>query len=524
METSVRWLLTCSLCFGLIACSSARTNDAGAVAAGESAKVIRYRRNIDDLSQQELQAYEHAIQILKDRSETNPYDKSGYQWQAWIHNCPFIWRTSSGTGTHTTGTECDRIWNKPGDDYVRSHPGVCEHGKDLFLPWHRAQFYYFETLLRDADPDGSITDSRNLTGPGTKDVTVPYWNWTAKPSGERYPKALEAKDSPLYHEQRNHGKLTPSEEWLRRTVTNPLAVAEKTQNPDWPVFGGYAQEAPVGGYGDFESVHHNPMHSNYFGGDMRNPATAALDPGFFNFHAFIDLIFDVWIEEHGPGAITSKNHHLRADQPTSVTPAAGHRQGAGLPNMGQVSIYFDSAALGYGYEIRPKDRFPSQADLDAVLAGPEGSRVRFGQTAKSVFARTAGNGLYNPAAGPPTMIGSVAVSIPETVGGPNSVYVKLTRGHGADVSYLTDVYLHPDSVSFDPSDMKLRDQYVVKSSGYWGRNDGEVHHSAQYIIDLSSELHDLIMTSHAGQRWRATVVVSGAAPTTGFATVSLEAN
>jgi len=34
-----------------------------------------------------------------------------------------------------------------------AHPGMCEHGKDLFLPWHRAEFYYFEKILQGADPD-----------------------------------------------------------------------------------------------------------------------------------------------------------------------------------------------------------------------------------------------------------------------------------------------------------------------------------------------------------------------------------
>ena len=52
----------------------------------------------------------------------------------------------------------------------------------------------------------------------------------------------------------------------------------------------------VGGAGQFESAHHNPMHSLYFAGDMQNPRLAALDPGFFSFHAYIDLVFQFWLD------------------------------------------------------------------------------------------------------------------------------------------------------------------------------------------------------------------------------------
>jgi len=64
-----------------------------ALAGGASAQVPQ-RKNIDLLTAPELAAYEHAIQILKDRSAANPYDRTGYLWQAWVHNCPFIWQPS----------------------------------------------------------------------------------------------------------------------------------------------------------------------------------------------------------------------------------------------------------------------------------------------------------------------------------------------------------------------------------------------------------------------------------------------
>src|SRR5260370_964766 len=36
------------------------------------------------------------------------------------------------------------------------------------------------------------------------------------------------------------------------------------------------------------------MHGNYLGGLMADPSTAALDPIFWSFHAYIDLLFLQW--------------------------------------------------------------------------------------------------------------------------------------------------------------------------------------------------------------------------------------
>lgn len=250
------------------------------------------RKNIDDLTNQELAAFEHAIQILKDRSAANPYDEAGYLWQAWVHNCPSTWVPVDGKPDGRA--QCD-FWSAnrttppttPGVTYERRFPGMCEHGKDLFLPWHRAQFYYFEQILQATDPDGTVTDSRGITGPSTRDVAVPYWNWTRAPSGDRYPVALENRESPLYHENRIHDPIAPGE----APYASPLLIGYMIHNLDWPAFGGYAN-AQGAGYGRFEQMSHNPMHSEYFGGDMASPSTAALDPGFFVFHAYIDLLYE----------------------------------------------------------------------------------------------------------------------------------------------------------------------------------------------------------------------------------------
>src|SRR6266851_844013 len=336
--------------------------------AGGAAAQAPQRKNIDLLTAEELSAYEHAIQILKDRSVANPHDKTGYVWQAWVHNCPFIWQPASGIGASGShGENCDDAQSQPDPGLVAAFPGVCEHRKDLFLVWHRAEFYYFEQILRSADPDGTVTDSRGVTGPSTRNVAVPFWNWTRPPSGKRYPKAFEEKKSPLHHNNRKQDALTAEEKELFKQVTSPTAIAALVYDPDWKKFGGYPQEAPVGGYGQFESEHHNPMHASYFGGDMADPKRAALDPAFFSFHAYVDLVFQLWLDQHGTQSITSPSHFLKATQPVTVTPVPGHVQGAGIASMGQAGIYFNLANLGYGYEVTDADGLPRPEDVAAVL-------------------------------------------------------------------------------------------------------------------------------------------------------------
>src|SRR5436190_2520397 len=239
------------------------------LASGAAAQ-IALRKNIDLLTREELAAYEHAMQILKDRSQANGYDKSGYRWQAWVHNCPFIWQPSSGVGAHSD--DCDRgdppPDPPPGTNLVGVHPGNCEHFKDVFLPWHRAQLYYFEQTLRASDPDGTVKDSRGITGPSTKDVAIPFWNWTRPASGTRFPKAFEKDGSPLNHDNRKKSPLEPWERFLWRVIAGPHTIAALVYHGDWKHFGGYPQEAPFGGAGYLEALPHAFIHDTYVGGDM----------------------------------------------------------------------------------------------------------------------------------------------------------------------------------------------------------------------------------------------------------------
>ena len=104
------------------------------------------RKDINELSNSELANYIYALNILRDRSAQDPDDETGYDFQAALHNDVLV--------------------------------GPCEHGSDLFLPWHRAHLHYFEHLLQASDP------------PRTANVTIPYWDWLHPEVSGKFPAAF----------------------------------------------------------------------------------------------------------------------------------------------------------------------------------------------------------------------------------------------------------------------------------------------------------------------------------------------
>ena len=114
----------------------------------------RIRKNIDSLTPQGHVDYEHAV--------------SG------------CWRSRSRIRTASTGTRLEQLHD--------GELGPCEHANNTYMPWHRAHLFLFEEALRRSDP------------PRTENVTVPYWDWSALPSGSRFPKAFENTGSVLFHD------------------------------------------------------------------------------------------------------------------------------------------------------------------------------------------------------------------------------------------------------------------------------------------------------------------------------------
>ena len=160
-----------------------------------SAQVAKERKNIDNLFPKELAAYKHAISILQ--NSTDP--TSNYLYHANFHNL-----------------------------FLSTPPHGCEHGSDLFFPWHRYHLASFEKALQDTDPTHATLS--------TKDVTIPYWNWTQQASGQRYPKDFEneldgVNRNPLYDDFRNTAASAPF-----YTETYMTGIVQT--NADWNQFAG----------------------------------------------------------------------------------------------------------------------------------------------------------------------------------------------------------------------------------------------------------------------------------------------
>jgi tyrosinase len=492
--------------------------------SADAADILK-RKNIDDLTPAELSAYEHAIQIMKDRSAKNPYDKSGYLWQAWVHNCPATWVPKDGKPDNRV-PGCDFWLHRPSPDeskYVRAHPGMCEHGKDLFLPWHRAQFYYFEKVLQGTDPDGTIADSRGQAGPSTRMVTVPYWNWTRPPSGKRYPQALENPQSPLHHAKRAEDPIATG---MAYPYASRYPISYMIHFQDWPRFGGY-EKGTRGGFGSLESVSHNPMHSQYMAGDMGHPGTAALDPGFYSFHSYIDLILEQWIEANGTDDITSKDYFLRADQPPQVPPPPGFAPGLGNPSMGQVKLYLDTRKLGYEYEVKDEDKPVARAELIKII-GLENSPDPpvFGEAARSLLTRLLERGGYRPNA-TPGVVHTLDIAIPSVAPDSNDqrFFALFNRNpHEPDVSYQMDVYLYPKLAPFDPASEPFRNRYLAATGVYWGT--GAEHHHEQTTplrLDVTRAMLDLIGRGRSGETWLMSTAVTPLPVLTTFGAPTLDA-
>lgn len=371
-------------------------------ASPAAAQIARERKNIDDLTPQELAAYLHAIDVLKNRNDPT----NNYSYHANLHNL-----------------------------FVISPPHGCEHGNDLFFPWHRWHLVNFEKSLQASDPDHPTLS--------TKNVTIPYWNWTKRASGKRYPNAFEDPKYPvLYNEFRNTAASDPSydEAYMTRIVRG---------NPDWNAFAGGPKS-----YGALEIDSHNTMHSNYIGDLMARPSTAAEDPIYWSFHAFIDMQWDRWqkIYKKPP---TSQEKVLR-----------------GFRGSPKVTDTVDVTKLGYFYTHPPGSTDPPMRaapprlearvlELPTALAGVENLVAVWGGAGPFCFK------LADPKEFHRAQLWLEGVRIPATY------------------SYTVEVFIHQSEKKYRRSD--LAGAFCVWQ-GHW-TVDGKPHeHTGNVFLDVTDRL------------------------------------
>ncbi len=373
--------------------------------------------------------------------------------------------------------------------------------------------------MQAADPEGKY-------GPSTSNVTVPYWNFTKRPSGARFPKAYEDPDSPLYTIYRSSDAIqTPY------PFTSPYLLAYQIYFQDWNTFGGY----PVGGagnYGSFEAQIHNPMHSEYVNGHMASPSTAGLDPIFYAFHAYIDFIFEKWIEEHGVSTITSSRIFMRGEQDNELPKPVGFSEGTGTKrsvekngeytkNMGRGEIYFDTRKQGYAYLPGPDGEFIPKATIQDIIDQHAKAGFTFGDNKTSLFSELISYGSYSANANPAASFHS-DINLP-TSQRVEAAIVEIVRTSAShDYSFRADVYLHPQNVNANIANKQFRDRYLISSSAYWALADHHDHSmpgsgsSLRLNQTVTPMLNSLLRGGKGGETWQLTLAISSEDPDTNY--------
>lgn len=443
--------------------------DAAPLAASPR-QTVRVRKNLEELSRPEnaaeLNNLRHAFEVLIQRSLVNPDDPRGYIHYADLHN----------------------------DDSV----GPCDHVNDVFQAWHRAHLLEFEKALQDSDPD-------NPTMP-TKDVMLPYWDWTARPSGQNgYPQIFEEQTTAdgrpnifYWPDQALCDKLTHKycdkrNQYPAGGPPYPADVINTILGDTWPRFGGTPR-----GPGSLETRPHNHMHGTYVGSDMGDNTTAAYDPIFWVFHTNIDRLMEAWQELHQPD-------RCAADPNPSIMPDlnAPVRGIGNWPPSGVVKDFLCVEKLGYKYDSVPTPT-PTPAAPPSLLAA-----------AKAVARRDA-----VALSGTPVSLKFRVPPAPVN----DRVYLELpglsTPPKGA---YEVRVYLHPRTERYRPNDPAFADKYFAGSIVVWAirhRSRGKVMEhrmTSDYSLNISEKFNEISRTN-AGKDWVATVVTTpvGGAPPAGL--------
>jgi tyrosinase len=364
-----------------------------------NAQSVPKRKNIDALSSTELDNYKHAFDLVKQRSVGNPTRKDGLVYQASLHN------------------------------KVRAHAdpdnpaGACEHGSELFFPWHRAHLSGFEKLLQASDPAR------------TANVTIPYWDWTQKPTGNLFPTAFEDQSSPLFNNGRRKTGDPP--------MWDPEDIRGMVKEPAWDLFAGRPR-IPDSSYGAFEQSPHNSMHP-MIGSTMANPSTAANDPIYWSFHAYVDLVWARWQRLHPQ-----------------------------IFGCGTCKLWLEPSVFATNEKVTTKD-WNYEYDYDFSPDGP------------AVIA-VAGAGSSNPLpmlVAPGDRSASAALNVAPT---PARKLLKIEKVLPlADATYRIRVYVHPADLKVAGLSEEQRRQYLVRSITIW-QSGGHHPDASDVYVDLTAAL------------------------------------
>lgn len=250
---------------------------------------VRYRRNINCLTTDQLHDLREAYQALYDLPEADP---ESFATLGGLHGSPA--------------------------------PMWCDHGAPGFLTWHRAYMRAFERALQCVHSD----------------VMLPFWDWSSGPT-TGVPAACA---SPTYVDR--NGNTVPNP-----LHSGPIAsgagggTTSRGAGIATQSFAGPATSAQAalssGTYNSFQNALNGPHGSVHVltGGNMSSVATAGFDPIFFLHHCNVDRIWWNWQQTH-PSVAMPANEATHALDPFNKPYTTAWQVGADVE---------DTDDLGYRY-------------------------------------------------------------------------------------------------------------------------------------------------------------------------------
>ncbi|GAB5526458.1 MAG: hypothetical protein Roseis2KO_43300 [Roseivirga sp.] len=365
------------------------------------------------------------------------------------------------------------------------HGDYCmfSHGYDIFFPWHRSLLYTFEKALQAKVPG----------------VTIPYYDYTEMPSGKRFPKAFEEAGSIL--NKRFSGTQFVKNNRRKGSVSTPFYDFENgvidviNKNPNWydtnTMHGGsangFAGKRTGSGKGAIESPQHDTMHFSNIGGVMGSTDSAALDPIFWSFHAYQDLIFELWLKKYGSKGIPEQERPLKKIDKENVL---------------SIRDIVDTRELGYLYD-HPEISSPGSSNLFAgTITAHAGS---YAQLNPHVARRALNRETF--------VIQSEDVIVTENSFMPVTYSVDQFQ-ISDQFNYSGFIFLHPKGKSYELSELFIERYLIDNFSVLSMRKMSKGEMQTNMSFDLTEELNRLSEQS-LGAKYTITITLLASEATTG---------
>ncbi len=255
---------------------------------------IRYRRNINCLTTNQLHDLREAYQALYDKPEA---DAESFATIGGLHGSP--------------------------------GPTWCDHGTPGFLTWHRAYMRAFEKALQCVNSD----------------VMLPFWDWSSGPT-TGVPAACA---SPTYVNRSGATVSNP-------LYSGPIAAAAgggttaRGAGIAGTSFAGAATSAQTAlssaTYASFQNALNGPHGSVHVftGGNMSSVSFAGFDPIFFLHHCNVDRLWWNWQQAH-PGAAVPASELTHDLDPFNQPYTTTWQQGADVQSTDDLGYRYSNWCL-----------------------------------------------------------------------------------------------------------------------------------------------------------------------------------